>query len=177
MCMPMFLDFEASSLSSDSYPIEIAWSDGSGQIQSYLISPVTIPEWTDWSEESAQIHGITKQQLVDEGHTPDDVVQKFLPFLRESVIYTDAVAYDEFWLRRLLAVSELDSIATNLEEMDQLIYKLISARTPNLKRDWFIEYCNKMKQQARKMVPGIHRAGWDVQYLIELYKLARVASI
>ena len=40
--MPRFLDIEASSLSNTSYPIEIAWSDGQGNIESYLINPYPI---------------------------------------------------------------------------------------------------------------------------------------
>jgi len=59
--MPRFLDIEASSLSNSSYPIEIAWSDENENIESYLINPELIEEWTDWDFYSEhEIHGISR---------------------------------------------------------------------------------------------------------------------
>jgi len=42
--MPRFLDIEASSLSNISYPIEIAWSDEKGNIESHLINLFLLEE-------------------------------------------------------------------------------------------------------------------------------------
>src|SRR5947209_5891700 len=47
--LPPFLDFEASSLRSASYPIEVAWSHPDGSIESHLISPAGLGRCTDWS--------------------------------------------------------------------------------------------------------------------------------
>lgn len=44
--MLVFLDFEASSLSKQSYPIEVAWVFEDGRSEEYLIRPA--PIWTDW---------------------------------------------------------------------------------------------------------------------------------
>ena len=63
--MNVFLDFEASSLSKHSYPIEIAWVFEDGRSRSLLIGPE--PNWTDWSETAEGIHGISRDKLADEG--------------------------------------------------------------------------------------------------------------
>jgi len=66
--MPRFLDIEASSLSNISYPIEIAWFDGQGNIESYLISPNPIGEWTDWDYYAQhEIHGISRAMCSEKG--------------------------------------------------------------------------------------------------------------
>ena len=44
--MRVFLDFEASSLSKDSYPIEVGWAGEDGSTEAHLIRPA--PDWTDW---------------------------------------------------------------------------------------------------------------------------------
>jgi hypothetical protein len=45
--MHVFLDFEASSLAKDSYPIEVGWVfEGGTGAESWLIRPA--PDWTDW---------------------------------------------------------------------------------------------------------------------------------
>lgn len=43
--MKVFLDFEASSLSDQSYPVEVAWVFQDGRTESHLINPA--PEWVD----------------------------------------------------------------------------------------------------------------------------------
>jgi len=59
--MPRFLDIEASSLNDASYPIEIAWSDEKGNIESHLINPYAIEEWTDWDFYAEhKIHGLSR---------------------------------------------------------------------------------------------------------------------
>lgn len=55
---PCFIDFEASSLEHNSYPIEVAWSDADGRIESWLIDTSGVPSWTDWDDRVQQgMHG------------------------------------------------------------------------------------------------------------------------
>jgi hypothetical protein len=63
--MPVFIDFEASSLNKDSYPVEVAWVFEDGRSRSFLIRPA--PGWTDWSAEAEAIHGISRDQLDRDG--------------------------------------------------------------------------------------------------------------
>ncbi|MBU2359980.1 MAG: hypothetical protein KKB02_13795 [Alphaproteobacteria bacterium] len=62
----VFVDFEASSLDADSWPIEVgvAWiSDGTVHSWSSLIRPETHWKRSAWSAASAQVHGITLSDL------------------------------------------------------------------------------------------------------------------
>ncbi len=62
--MLVFLDFEASSLSKQSYPVEVAWVFEDGRSRAFLIRPA--PDWTDWSSEAEAIHGISRELLEKE---------------------------------------------------------------------------------------------------------------
>ncbi len=65
---PVFIDFEASSLSEDSWPIEvgISWIEG-GRVATHsrLIRPR--PDWfeDDWDVESAKVHRIPRSELIN----------------------------------------------------------------------------------------------------------------
>ena len=63
--MIVFLDFEASSLSDESYPIEIGWAGEDGSTEQHLIRPA--PGWTDWSATAEAVHRIERDQLLAEG--------------------------------------------------------------------------------------------------------------
>jgi len=105
-----FIDFEASSLSDLSYPIEVAWVDQDGHGESYLISPA--PDWTDWSSQSEAIHNISHQMLKDHGASHRKVAQRAARILgSEGVqVYADQPAFDGRWLRVLLASAGLPQI-------------------------------------------------------------------
>ena len=62
--LPSFIDFEASSLSDKSYPMEVAWSLSDGSIEARLISPEGISQWTDWSKDAQAVHGIRREDLL-----------------------------------------------------------------------------------------------------------------
>lgn len=107
--MIYFLDLEASSLSRDSFPIEIAWVDGDGQGESYLIRPAE--EWLnpltgspDWSAASERVHGISLRQLEDEGKPHDWVARRAAKVLasRRVTAASNAETFDEAWTTRLL---------------------------------------------------------------------------
>jgi hypothetical protein len=54
-----FLDFEASSLGKQGYPIEVAWVFANGEEESHLIRPAEA--WTDWDVKAGRIHGISRE--------------------------------------------------------------------------------------------------------------------
>ena len=65
---PMFIDIEASGwLDDGGYAIEIAWSDESGVIHSYLINPEPLYKISNgfryWSDESESVHNISREML------------------------------------------------------------------------------------------------------------------
>ena len=72
----VFLDFEASSLGKDSYPIEVAWVFEDGRSETHLIRPA--PAWTDWDERAAAIHGILRADLEIHGTAAEVVAARLL---------------------------------------------------------------------------------------------------
>lgn len=116
--IPVFIDFEASSLDLiASYPIEVGICLPDGETKSWLIKPHVI--WSDWSERSARIHGIPKQDLQTKGLDIHQVITELNSALHGPV-YCDAWTFDSFWLHRLFKAGkkkpafQLDSVSSIL---------------------------------------------------------------
>ena len=103
--LPIFLDIEASSLGSRSYPIEVAWNTPDGTVEAHLISPAAIARWTDWSVQAEQLHGLSREVLYQEGKAPAWVGRRLNQQLAGHVVYSDDPEYDGMWLAELFAVS------------------------------------------------------------------------
>ena len=113
------LDFEASSLGEDGYPIEVAcvigtWSEPAVRFSS-LIQPRR--EWArgkGWSKASAAIHGIAREDLAH-GMDADAVCVILNELLSGFVVTVDGGSYDRFWLERLYGLLaptfELDDLS------------------------------------------------------------------
>jgi hypothetical protein len=169
--MPRFLDVEASSLSMDSYPIEIAWSDPTGMIESHLINPYAVEEWTDWDYNAQQIHGISRKQCRKEGITPEQLCkvmdQSIMP---GEILYADGGAFDENWVDVLYGEgSALGHARFRIVHSDAVMLTLLMAIEYDEKKRW--QLYETLKLEARKKVKERHRAKVDVQYLIELWRL------
>jgi DNA polymerase III subunit epsilon len=148
----LFLDFEASSLSAASWPIEIGWSivrEGGIVTTTSLIRPR--PSWTDWSEASAAIHGIRREDL-DAAPEADVVAARTDAFGGYSVV-SDNPTWEQQWLDRLregrpyVPVNDLHVVAAE--------------RLGPRALDWMYE------RLARRKPP--HRAGPDSRRLAEAY--------
>ncbi len=126
-----FIDFEASSLSDLSHPIEVAWVDLDGQGESWLISPA--PDWTDWSSASEAVHNISRQMLKDHGTSYHEVAQRAASILgREATqVYADQPAFDGRWLQVLLASAGLPPIQVRdvAERYGEACRSLLNAAT------------------------------------------------
>ena len=116
---PAFIDFEASSLNLiESYPIEVGLCLPDGALHSWLIRPHT--RWTDWSDSAENIHGLTRQQLDQEGVSPQHVARQLNELLPPQV-FCDAWTFDSFWLHRLFRAAgvrpafQLESISALLD--------------------------------------------------------------
>ena len=99
------LDFEASSLGEDGYPVEVGCVIGTGAEPSIQFSSLIKPrrEWArgkGWSEASAAIHGITREELED-GMEADEICLVLDRLLSGLNVVVDGGSYDRFWLKRL----------------------------------------------------------------------------
>ena len=156
--LSIFLDTEASSLTGKSYPIEIAWNVPSGEIECYLISPYLYPrEYDDWSPGAQAAHGLSREFLMKNGEAPIYVAERMNNALSNQKVYTNAPDFDGFWIRRLFNAVDINM---SIQFMDTKLLFNYFCSDPSL-----------IKVAARKRAGGIHRATFDVKYLIEMYRL------
>jgi len=168
--IPMFMDFEASSLSPLSHPIEVAWTTETGEIESHLISPEHVDEWIDWSAESEKIHGISRAVLLEKGASPTAVMER-LKGRSASVAYCDAPDHDGRWLSRL-AFAARSEIALALQHTDGLF---VRALHPGMKgRAKALGRLAEIKAEQRDPERE-HRAAWDVDYLFRVWRAVKSA--
>ncbi|MCF7971152.1 MAG: hypothetical protein K9L22_08330 [Methylococcaceae bacterium] len=174
IAMPRFLDVEASSLSMDSYPVEIAWSDPLGKIESYLINPYAIEAWTDWDYNSQQIHGISRKQCREDGLHPEQLCRIMSQSIQPGeTIYADGGNFDANWVDILYEYgndrSGFKYAQFYIKHSDEVMFPLLTAVEPDEKKCW--QLYEQLKLKAREQVNGRHRAKVDVEYLLELWRL------
>jgi len=160
---PVFIDFEASSLNDDSYPIEVAWNDPDGTITSILIKPHW--SWTDWDPNAEELHGIARAEIEQRGVPPEDVCRRISEVVTGRM-HSDAPAYDGHWLKRLFDVT--GGAAPLLVGLSTIPAMKLACQ----QRGWFEE----AREAARKEVGTIHRAGADVEVLMKIFQKAGSAT-
>lgn len=118
---PIFIDFEASSLDLiESYPIEVGICMPNGDTHSWLIRPHVL--WKDWSGMAAKIHGISREELENNGTECVEVANALNDLLGDALVYCDAWTFDSFWLHRLFKTSglkhsfQIESISVLLDD-------------------------------------------------------------
>ncbi len=106
------IDFEASSLEDDSYPIEVGlafWPSPEEAMSSWstLIKPTC--DWTrngHWSPKSAKVHGIRGSDLVASGQSLDRVAATLNEMLGPGrIAWCDGDAYELYWLGKLFTAA------------------------------------------------------------------------
>jgi len=117
--MKVFLDFEASSLSNHSYPIEVAWVFEDDRRESHLIAPAA--GWTDWDDASEAIHRIDRATLAAEGAPHDRVAQRMVAELTGHDLFASAPSWDGKWLSVLLRTAGIDRRALRLRDTDDAV--------------------------------------------------------
>ena len=115
--MLVFLDFEASSLSKQSYPVEIAWVFEDGRSRSFLLKPD--PNWTDWSSEAERIHGISRDVLENEGVRISVIVDEMVTTLSGHDLCASAPSWDGKWLSALLRAAGQPRHILRLRKSDE----------------------------------------------------------
>lgn len=155
-----FIDFEASGLGPDSWPIEVGWAFDDGLTDSLLIAPA--PSWSmdAWDAKAERLHGITPRMLADSGVDASEACDRLEAALRGRTIYSDAPDWDGFWMMRLFKAAarrndfRLDDFARAMPVL------------PTVEKA-------RLLQQADRMTPRRHRAAEDALHLRTIYCLAR----
>ncbi len=96
------IDIEASGLAEESYPIEIAWQSVSNEddFDSFLIQP--IDRWKHWDTYAEEhVHHISRNSLFEQGISAQSACERLNERLKNKVVYSDAVNFDERWILKL----------------------------------------------------------------------------
>ncbi|MFW1677200.1 hypothetical protein ACFVYJ_05385 [Pontibacter sp. JAM-7] len=143
------IDLEASGLSTDSYPIEVAWKNAiTGQSDNFLINPESAADWDHWDEFAEEVHGIDRELLCLDGVDIYTACEKLRALAGKRVI-SDAVQFDHFWLSRLYAAAE-ETMPFRLVGLEEL-----------LNEKQLVAYSVLTKGQHRR-----HRAKQDVDDIL-----------
>jgi len=161
--MISFIDIEASGFPPQGYAIEVAWNDQNENIHSFLINPYhfTDKKFEYWSMDSQQIHGISREQLRNDGVDPYWLVE-YLNATVPDVVYSDAVLYDQWWIDRIYKACCIER-KFKIETTDRLWFEICE------NHDRF-EILDNIYKKVEKTFPHTHRASDDVKCLLEVYK-------
>ena len=144
------IDFEASSLSQESWPIEVglSWIE-SGEIRTWssLIKPHESWMIEDWSAMSASVHRIPFEDLMG-APSAGSVAHKFASVLAARTLVSDAPRYENHWLARLLTAGDLPPSIPVLDYHD-ISFSLFGG------------YSLDMLYETLERRPVPHRAGPD----------------
>lgn len=146
-----FLDFEASSLDRNSWPIEVglSWIDNRREIQTFesLIRPA--PHWSEdaWSQASALVHNIPRSSLKNAPRV-EVVAQGLLEALAGRIALSDAPPFERHWLDQLLGAAGVTT-DVQIEDFEAITLSAFSPRA----LDFLYE------RLERVVAP--HRAGAD----------------
>lgn len=163
--MRAFIDFEASSLSRQSYPIEVAWVFEDGDAEAFLIRP--IDRWTDWDPAAQAIHGISREELLQHGTTTKDVANRLVTALQGHEVFASAPSWDGKWLSTLLRSAGLPRHAVRLTDTDLGLLELAKALlAPHVPSSKIPRATRKILADAARRIddrPPTHRALQDAQ--------------
>jgi len=148
---PAILDIEASGFGKGSYPIEIGVASETGDTISWLIKPQI--DWIHWKEEAAELHGITRIELIEKGNEPIDVANALNEQFEGRTLYSDGWGFDSGWLNLLFYVAG-----------KSMFFKIETL--PRILSEYQMENWELVKNDLRKKQRlGHHRAGVDAKLL------------
>jgi len=163
--MRVFLDFEASSLRKNGFPVEVGWVFEDGASEGHLIRPA--PGWTDWDAEAEAIHGISRERLGQEGTPHDEVARRMVEALSGHDLYASAPSWDGKWLSLLLRAAGLPRHAlrlrdTEVAQAESAAALLDTLLTPGEAAGAVREILAEVREEAERSAPR-HRAVDDAE--------------
>ena len=160
------LDFEASGLGPNCYPIEVAIVDvEQGVIQEWLINPTaTWMEKGEWDVKAEAIHGLTLSFLIASGLNVKKVAQELEVAVGNALVLSDNVTHDGKWLCDLFGCMGKKP-PFKLYDFNKHAWQVAvcSGRRPDIA---FV----KAEAEAFAQFPKIHRAGPDARRNAEIIR-------
>ncbi|MCF1742822.1 3'-5' exonuclease [Paradevosia shaoguanensis] len=163
----IFIDFEASSLSKQSYPIEIGWVTEAGAEEGHLIRPA--PIWTEWDARAELIHGLSRAQLSEEGEPHDLVCERVISVFGGNDIYASAPSWDGHWLSMLLRASGKPRHLLRLSGTSELFLAAARGRLGTTDDALAAAHIEQVRQSLKQPAQE-HRAVSDARREWELWK-------
>jgi hypothetical protein len=117
----VFLDFEASSLKKNGFPIEVGWAFEDGGGENWLIRPA--PGWIDWDPKAEAIHGIPLETLKRDGTPHDEVARRMVETLSAHQLFASAPSWDGKWLSLLLRSAGYPRHTLRLKDTEEVQYE------------------------------------------------------
>jgi hypothetical protein len=102
---PIILDIEASGFGQGSYPIEVGFALPDKSTYCALIKP--LESWTHWSLGAEEVHGISRNLLIQCGHPVNEVAEQLNYFLGNKTVYSDGWGYDLSWVSLLYEAANM----------------------------------------------------------------------
>lgn len=169
--MPHFIDFEASSLGTNSYPVQVAWNVDM-DVRSRFVNPESILTWQDWDEMAESVHGISRPFLAKHGRRPLEVAMDMNRELAGQIALSDAPTRDACWCRVLF-----DAAGLKMEFAIGDFWEALATFAPSgmhNTRD-AAEWLKQLMDRAKNEAPELreHRADDDVHRLMAIWRLAR----
>lgn len=152
----IFLDFEACSLSQNSWPIEIGMSslvlkDDAYTVKTWdrLIKPDDTWSMSAWSHQSQGVHNISRADL-DAGVPAHELAETVREKLRGKVVISDSPPHETYWLNTLLCAGQ-GAMHLIINDFDQAAFSLFKAS----------DYAVDMIFETLERTHAPHRAGPD----------------
>lgn len=154
----IFYDVEASSLSSDSYPIELGWAEvlPNDSVMSEALLIRRAADWLDWSMVAQSVHWITRSHLRRYGRAVEEVVAALDTVFGTGVVYSDHPPSDVFWSNRLYAAVGRKR-AWRIGDALPLLRATAATKADSI---WLSVHLEE---------PRLHRADADARVLAEAY--------
>lgn len=162
---PVFIDFEASSLSPKSWPIEvgIAWLEGRRvEIRSKLISPHSRWDLDDWSEVSAAVHNIPLSDL-ENAESSEEIALWLIETVGDQTLVSDVPEFDQRWFDRLMGTIE-EAPHAKIDNFDKVLWHAFSQE--GTVAQGRLHKCYKSMRSRT----NTHRAGEDAANLAYAYR-------
>lgn len=170
--LPRFLDFEASGLGPDGFPIQVAWSAADGSVnECWLIEPA--PGWAvddGWETTAERVHGIPLATVRALGRPAAWIAARMNEQLADQAVYVDGGACDLVWCRQLFAAAGLAQRFAIGDYWELLLDILPPSRTRQ--PGWQYALQDAAWKRVKAGGGRRHHADTDVRYLVELYRIA-----
>lgn len=166
--MRVFLDFEASSLRDESYPVEVGWVFEDGRGEALLIRPA--PGWTDWDRAAEAMHGLSRAELERDGTPHEEVCARLVVLFGAHTVHASAPSWDGHWLSMLLRASGRPRHLIRLTDTEEAFADAARQRLGPQADDAAVAAAIAWARTAEEEDPAVHRALADARREWRIWK-------